>query len=93
MAVRLCGGIQFAICAALTMFALVNVLAAVDALVAGGARAGVGTVDGAGVADGVLVAGVGGARVVQVAQQTCGKTIFFAIKLKPQKPRAANSVS
>lgn len=35
------GEIQFAIFAALTMFALVNVLAAVDALVAGGARAGV----------------------------------------------------
>jgi hypothetical protein len=52
------------------MFALVNVLAAVDALVATGAGAGVRTVDGAGVADGVLVARVGGARVVQVAQQT-----------------------
>jgi hypothetical protein len=61
------------------MFALVNVLAAVDALVAGGARAGVGAVDGAGVADGVLVAGVGGASVVQVAQQTCGKTIFGSL--------------
>lgn len=61
------------------MFALINVLAAVDALVAGGARTGVRAVDGAGVADGVLVAGVGGARVVQVAQQTCGKTIFLLL--------------
>lgn len=54
-----------------SFFALVDVLATIHAFVPRGARASVGSVDGRRVADGIRVAWVGGARIIQVAQQSC----------------------
>lgn len=51
-----------------SLLALVDVLRAVDPLVTGGAGAGERSVDRARVADRALVAGIRGARVVQMAQ-------------------------
>ena len=57
--------------ALLTLLALVDVLRAVDASITAGARARERAVDGARVADRAFVARVGGARVIQVAEEAC----------------------
>lgn len=52
-----------------TLLTLIDILRTVNALVSRGAGAGIAAIDGARIADGVHVAGVGGARVLQVTQQ------------------------
>lgn len=73
------------------MFALIDVFRAVKSLVARCAGAGVGAVDGAGVTDGVSVAGIGCARVIEVAEKTSLPRRALAVK-RPNPVDAGGAV-
>lgn len=62
--------IEMCVCAQLTLLALVDILGAVDTAIAARAGARERAVDGARVADRVLVAGIGRAGIVQMAEKT-----------------------
>lgn len=52
------------------LITFIDILGTIDSLVASGTRAGVGSIDGTGVTDGIRMAGIRGARIVQMTQQT-----------------------